>query len=106
MAIFCARITFFAVIGKKAPGFHGGVVRDDHHAAPGHAAQARDRPRGRRAAPFLVHFVGGVDAQLEKFGFRIDQLGDALARGEAAFLVLRFDRLWRRRPGGLLLLGF
>ena len=76
---------------EKRAGFHGGVVRDDHHEPACDAAEPGDRARSGRAAPFLVHFVGGVDAQLEKFGFGIDQLGDSFAGGEAIFLVLRFD---------------
>ena len=76
---------------EKSARFDRGVVGDDHHQPAGNAREAGDRSRGGRAAPFLVHFVGGVDAQLEEVRFRIDQLGDALARREAAFLVLRFD---------------
>ncbi len=60
---------------------------------PADVREPGDRACGGRAAPFLVHFVGGVEAQLEKFRIRIDELGDALAGGEAAFLVLRFDGL-------------
>ena len=52
--------------GKESAGLHRGVVGDDHHQPPGDAPQAGDRSRGGRAAPFLVHLVGGVDAQLEE----------------------------------------
>ena len=76
---------------EERAGLHRGVVGDDHHAAPGDVAEAGNGAGGGRAAPFLVHFVGGVEAQLEEFRAGIDQFGDALARGEAAFLVLRFD---------------
>ena len=53
---------------EKRAGFHRRVVGDDHHQAPGYAPETRDDARGRRAAPFLVHLVCGVEAQLEKFG--------------------------------------
>ena len=76
---------------EKRAGFHRGVIGDDHHAAPADARQPGDRSRRRRAAPFLVHFVRGVEAQLEKLRSRIDQLGDALARRQPPFFVLRFD---------------
>src|SRR5262249_14170433 len=51
---------------EKRAGFDGGVVGDDHEQAPANAAQARDGTCGRGAAPFLVHLVGGVNAQLKK----------------------------------------
>ena len=62
-----------------------------------------DRAGCRRAAPFLVHFVRGVNSQLEKRRVRIDQLGDAFARRQAAFFVLRFDGF---RAAALLNFGF
>src|SRR5215469_1422371 len=77
--MFCARITFFAVIGKNAP--------------PGHFRQTRHCARCRSPAPLLVHFVRGVKPQLEKLRLRIDQLRDALPRRQAVLLVLRVDCL-------------
>ena len=76
---------------EKRPGFYGGVVRDDHHQPARDSRQAGNRARRRRAAPFLIHFVSGVNAQLEKFRSGIDQARDALARREPALFVLRFD---------------
>ena len=64
----------------------------------GHFRQARDRSRRGSAAPLLIHFVRGVQAELEELRFRIDQLGDAFAGRQAAFLVLRFDGF---RPAAL-----
>ena len=78
---------------EKRPGLHRGVVGDDHHPASGHMAEAGDHARRGRAAPLLVHLVGGVEAQLEKLRVRVDQPGDALAGGEASLLVLRLDGL-------------
>ncbi len=54
---------------EKRAGFHGGVVGNDHEQAPGHATKTGDGSRGRRAAPFLVHFVRRVNAQARKNGF-------------------------------------
>ncbi len=94
---------FFRREREESPGFHRRVVGDDHHQTPADSPEAGDRARGRRAAPLLVHFVRGVNSQLEKRSVRIDQLGDALARGQAALLVLRFDGL---RAAALLNRGF
>src|SRR5207253_3388367 len=57
------------------------------------AAQARDRPRRGRAAPLLVHLVPGVETELEELAPGVDQPGDALARRQTSFLVLRLDGL-------------
>ncbi len=76
---------------KKCAGLHRGVVGNDHHQAARDARQAGDRARGRSAAPFLIHFVSGVNPQLEELCLGVDQPGDALARREPAFLVLRFS---------------
>ena len=59
--------------------------------ASGDAGQAGDRTRSRRAAPFFVHFEGGIQAQLEEMTAGIDEFGDALTRGQAALFVLRLD---------------
>ena len=76
---------------EKRAGFHGGVVGDDHERAAADAREPGYRSGRRRAAPLFVHFVGGENAQLEKLRAGIDQLRDAFARREPAFLVLRFD---------------
>jgi hypothetical protein len=55
------------------------------------AGQARDDPGGRRATPFLVHFIRSVNPQLEKIGVRINQSGDPFPCGHASFPMLRFD---------------
>ena len=94
---------FFRGEREERSGFHRRVVGDDHHEAPADSREAGDRARGRRAAPLFVHFVRGVNSQLEKRSVRIDQLGDALARGQADFLVLRFDGF---RAAALLNHGF
>ena len=94
---------FFRREREERSGFHRRVVGDDHHQAPADPRQAGNRARRRRAAPFLVHFVRGVDSQLKKRSVRIDQLGDALARRQAALFVLRFDGF---RAAALVDLGF
>src|SRR5208282_1731532 len=77
--------------GEEGAGFDGGVVGDEHEHASGNAAEAGDGASGRRSAPFLVHFVGGVETELEEVRARIDEGGDAFAGGEAGFFVLGFD---------------
>ena len=76
---------------KKCAGLHGCVVGDEHECASANFRETGNGPRGGRAAPFFVHFVGGVDAQLEKLRAGVDELGDAFARRQPAFFVLRFD---------------
>ena len=79
--------------GEERPGFHRGVIRDNHKGAATNHSQARNRAGAGRAAPLLVHFEGRVNTQLEELRAGINQLGDALARGQAPFLVLRLNRL-------------
>ncbi len=57
------------------------------------AAEAGDDARRRRAAPLFVHAERGVSADLEELAAGIEQQGKTLARGEAALLVLRLDRI-------------
>ena len=82
---------FFRGHREERAGFHRGVVGDEHERAAADAREAGDRASRGRAAPFFVHFVGGVDAQFEEMRAGIDELGDAFARGEPALLVLRLD---------------
>ena len=77
--------------GEERPGFDGRVVGDDHEQAAFHLADACDHSRRRRAAPFPVHIECCEKADLEEFSPRVDQLCDALARGETPFLVLLAD---------------
>src|SRR5580658_7896807 len=76
---------------KKRARFHGCVIRDNHYAASGNLRQPRDGSSRRSAAPFFVHFVRGIESQLEKLGLRVDQLGDALASRQPALFMLRLD---------------
>ncbi len=79
--------------GEKRAGFYRGVVGDDHHQPVANAGQPRERPRCGCAAPFFVHFIRGINAQFKEVCFRINELGDALARRLPPFLMLRFDGL-------------
>ncbi len=54
------------------------------------ADAGHDSCRGR-AAPLFIHAPRDISAQLEEFSVFVDQQRDALARSEAAFLVLRLD---------------
>ena len=83
---------------EECAGFYRGIVRDDHHAPAGDSSQPGDGSGGGRSAPLLIHFVCGVDSKLEEFRAGIDEFGDALARRQTAFFVLRFDGL---RPASL-----
>jgi len=74
----------------------GRVVRDDHEQAAVDARQPRHHA-GRRRLP-VVHPRGGVDAQLQEPGARVEEPRDPLADGEAALPVLRLDPL---RPAAL-----
>ena len=91
MEIFCARITFFAVSGKKAPAFTVASLATIITSRPQIRPRPGDGARGRCAAPLFVHFVRRVNPQLKKRSARIDQLGDAFPRRQAALLVLRLD---------------
>ena len=95
---------FFGGHREKGAGFYGGVVGDDHEEAAGDAGEAGDGSGGGSAAPFFVHFVGGVDAEFEEVGAGIDQLGDAFAGGETVLSCAGIRWLWGRRPGGFFLL--
>src|SRR6185437_7628968 len=86
---------------EEGAGFHRGIVHDEHEQAAVDAAQAGNHAGSRSAAPFFVHAVSSVDAQFEQFRAGIEQPGDALAGGEAAFLVLRFDGLGAATLGDL-----
>ena len=82
---------FFRGHREKRAGFYGGVVGDEHEHAAADACEAGDRACRGCAAPFFVHFVRGVGAELKEMRAGIDQLRDAFARGEPAFFVLRLD---------------
>ena len=79
--------------GKEGARLHRGVVGDDHHQTAVNPTQARDGPRRGRAAPLLVHLVRGVETEFKELAPGVDQPGDALARRQASFLVLRLDGL-------------
>jgi hypothetical protein len=76
---------------EKRAGFHGRVIGDEHKSPSADFCESGDRSCRGRAAPLLVHFVSGENAQLKKLRARVYQFGDAFPRCEAAFLVLRFD---------------
>ena len=92
MAMFCARMTFFAVIGKKCTGFYGGVIHDEHDHAALDASESGDDAGGGSASPFFVHFVRGVETEFEE-GARIGEKIDAFAGGETLFGMLILDGL-------------
>ncbi len=83
---------FLGCDGEKCACFYCGIIRDNHHEAARHACEARNRAPRRRPAPFLIHFVSGINTQLKEVCFRVDQPGDALACREPAFFVLPLDR--------------
>jgi len=56
----------------------GGVIRNDHALAPGHAAHAGDDPGARRVA--VVHAVRGERRELQERRALVEQAVDALAR--------------------------
>ncbi len=90
--ILCAN-HFFRGHREKRAGFHGGVIRDDHHQTPADTREPRDCSGRGRSAPFPVHLESGVNAQLKKARVVIEQARDPLARREPPFFVLRFDGL-------------
>ena len=92
IAIFCARMTFFVVIGKEGAGFDGGVVDDQHDHAGLDAGESGDDAGGGRASPFFVHAVGGVEAEFEE-STGVGEQVDALAGGQAVLGVLALDGL-------------
>ncbi len=73
---------------EEGAGFYGGVVGDDHKFAAANLGESGDGARRRRAAPFFVHFVSGVEGEFEERRAGVNQFCDALAGGKAAFLVL------------------
>ena len=86
-------MTFFAVMGKNAPAFTVASFTISMTSRPCTRARPVTTPAGRRAAPLFIHAPRHVRAQLEELGARIDQQRNALARGQAALLVLRLDGL-------------
>ena len=78
---------------EKRAGFHSRIIGNEHERASAHFRQSGDGASARCATPFFIHFVRGIDSQFKKARTRIDQLGDALAGGQAALFVLRFDGL-------------
>ena len=97
---------FFRGHGEEGAGFYGGVVGDEHERAAADAGQAGDCACAGRAAPFFVHFPGGVDAKLEELGAGVDEFLYAFAGGEAAFFVLGFDGLCAAADADFLFLIF
>ena len=76
---------------EERAGLHGGVVGDDHHPPAGDRADAGDDAGGGAPPHSRVHVPRGPQAELEE-----RRVGSSLAmrsRGEAALLVLAFDRL-------------
>src|SRR5262249_35809262 len=78
---------------EESTGFYRGVIRNDHEQAAADTGQARDRPRGRSAAPLFVHFESGEGPEFKKVEAGINQPGDAFTGGKAPFVVLSFDCL-------------
>ena len=76
---------------KERAGFHRRIVGDNHECPAANFRQARDGARARGAAPLLIHLERCVNSQFEKLPSGIDQLGDALARSQAALFVLRLN---------------
>ena len=76
--------------GEVGAALHRGVVRDDHHLAAAHAADAGDQAGAWRIA--AVHPPCGQGRELEKRRARIEQAFDALADRQLALLAMAFDR--------------
>ncbi len=93
MAMFCARITFLAVIGKNAPAFTVASFTMSMTSRSLHSRQPGDHAGRRRAAPLFIHAPSHVGAELEELRARIDEERDAFARSQPALLVLRLDGL-------------
>ena len=77
--------------GEVGAALHRGVVRDDHHLAAAHAADAGDQARAGRVA--AVHPPRGQRRQLEERRARVEQAFDALPHGQLALLAMAFDGL-------------
>jgi len=74
---------------KKRAARDRRVVGDHHEQATVHAGEAANR--SRRGRLVVVHAAGGVDPEFEELAVVVDELRDALARGQATLLVLRLD---------------
>jgi len=94
-------MTFFAVIGKNAPAFTVASfaismkVRSQTFASP-----ERFRLKARHPTPRTFRRRRKFES---KNANRINQLGDAFARGETALFYAATRWLLRRRPGELFL---
>ena len=75
---------------------HRGVVADDHHLPPRHAADARDHPRAGHFA--VVQVARRELADLEEWRARIEQPFDAVAGQQLAARHMAFARSSRCRP--------
>ena len=83
---------------------HREVLGEDRHPAPVDLTQAGDDPIAR--IPLLAHaevgdIVGGESAELLK-GLFVQEMGQPLARGELAPIVLLLDPLRASAPQRLL----
>ena len=67
-AIVWARRIFLIVIGKHAPALTVASLATTITRRPCDRADDRDDPRGDRAAPFLIHLVGGPQARARAIG--------------------------------------
>ena len=105
MAIFCARITFFAVIGKNAPAFTVASLAIIMNRRPQTRASPVTVPARGRAAPFLVHFERREGRPVQKIAIPGSiSFGDSFAGREPALFVLRFDRFRATALANLLFL--
>jgi hypothetical protein len=75
--------------GEVGAPFDGRVVGDDHHFAPGDAADARDDAGGGRVV--VVQIPGGQRRQFEKRGVGIEEQADAFAHGQLALLAVALE---------------
>ena len=91
MAISCARRILWMVSGHHAPALTVASLATITAGRPSMRAEPGDHARGGRLAVVLV--VGDQQADFEKRRAVVDQLGDALARGELAGGVLLLDFL-------------
>ncbi len=78
--------------GKVRPALHRGVVGDDHHFAPAHAADARHQAGAGGVA--AVHPPRGQRRELEERRAGVQQAFDPLANGQLALLAMALDRLF------------
>ncbi len=79
IAMCCARRTFLAVMGKKAPAFTVASLATIIAETAGDAAEAADDAGGGRAAPFLVHAKCGEQRPVQRVRCR-DRGGARCAR--------------------------